>query len=147
VNGALQAAYAISKAGVEQLGRALRMELGPSGASAMVVHYGFIDTQMVRESFADPVAHGFEEHFPRWMTKRLTPAQAAAALVKGLERRAPRVIAPSWWKAWFALRGILNPITDRTFGSNEELTALLRQADADERSTLRGGLERPEQPV
>ena len=33
-NGALQSPYAAAKAGVEQLGRALRVELAPHGASA-----------------------------------------------------------------------------------------------------------------
>ena len=50
------------------------------------------------------------------MRKRLPPAQAAAGIVAGIERREPRVIVPGWWKAWFALRGILNPIFDARDG-------------------------------
>ena len=53
-NGTLIAPYAISKAGVEQLGRALRSELAVHGASAGVAYFGFIDTPMVQGAFADP---------------------------------------------------------------------------------------------
>src|SRR3954469_4139454 len=96
MNGSLVAPYAMAKAGVEALGRALRVELAPQGASSTVAHFGFIDTPMVRDAFQDPLAHAFEERLPGFMTKRLTPAQAAQALVAGIERRAPRVIAPRW---------------------------------------------------
>ena len=42
--------YAMSKAAVEQLGRALRVELAQHGASASVAYFGFIDTEMVRRA-------------------------------------------------------------------------------------------------
>jgi hypothetical protein len=45
--------------------------------------------------------------------RRLTPAQAAAALVEGIERRAPRVIAPGWWKVPYFLRGVFGPLMDK----------------------------------
>ena len=37
----------MSKAAVEQFGRALRLELAPHGASASVAYFGFIDTEML----------------------------------------------------------------------------------------------------
>jgi NAD(P)-dependent dehydrogenase (short-subunit alcohol dehydrogenase family) len=43
-NGAGASSYAVAKAGVEQLGRALRVELAQHGASANVAYFGFIDT-------------------------------------------------------------------------------------------------------
>lgn len=48
INPLLAAPYAMSKAGVEQLGRALRAELSPHGASAGVAYFAFVDTDMVR---------------------------------------------------------------------------------------------------
>src|SRR5581483_9797850 len=42
MNGVILAPYAIAKAGVEQLGRALRVELTRHGASASVAYFGFI---------------------------------------------------------------------------------------------------------
>ena len=56
LNGAMQSSYAMSKAAVEQLGRALRVELAPHGASAGVGYFGFVDTAMVRGAFEDPIA-------------------------------------------------------------------------------------------
>ena len=53
VNGVMLAPYAMSKAAVEQLGRALRGELAQHGASASVAYFGFIDTAMVQEGFAE----------------------------------------------------------------------------------------------
>ncbi len=49
-NGLLASPYAVSKAGVEALGRALRAELAPLGASASVVYFGWVDTDLVRDS-------------------------------------------------------------------------------------------------
>ena len=46
-NGVGVIPYAMSKAAVEQLGRALRVELVQHGASASVAYFGFIDTEMV----------------------------------------------------------------------------------------------------
>ncbi len=113
VNGAMAAPYAMAKAGVEALGRALRVELAPHGASAGVAYFGFIDTVMVQDTFADPVAKQVLGHMPKFMTKRLTPPVAGAAIVNGIERRAPRMIAPRWWAIASVLRGALNPILDR----------------------------------
>src|SRR5205823_4005938 len=50
-NGMLNTPYAVAKAGVEQLGRALRVELSIHGASATVAYFGFVDTVMVRQAF------------------------------------------------------------------------------------------------
>ena len=66
-NGVLNASYAVSNAGVEQMGRALRVELAPHGASASVAYFGFIDTKMVQDGFADPIAHGLEELQPKFI--------------------------------------------------------------------------------
>ena len=140
VNGVSAAPYAISKAGVEQLGRALRTELSIHGASATVAHFGFIDTQMVRDSFADPIAQKFEATFPAFARRRLSPAQAASGIVSAIERRKPRVIMPGWWKGFFALRGIVNPLFDEAMATREQYREILREADADERVEQRGGL-------
>jgi NAD(P)-dependent dehydrogenase (short-subunit alcohol dehydrogenase family) len=129
LNGMLAAPYAMSKAGVEALGRALRVELAPHGASAGVAYFGFIDTDMVRDAFADPIAQRAEQAFPRWLTRRLTPEVAGAAIVDGIERRAPRMIAPRWWGAWSALRGIVNPVFDRLALRDEEVAAAIRDSE------------------
>jgi NAD(P)-dependent dehydrogenase (short-subunit alcohol dehydrogenase family) len=129
MNGMMAAPYAMAKAGVEQLGRALRVELAPHGASAGVAYFGFIDTDMVREAFSDPIAQRMEATFPAWLTKRLTPEVAGATIVKGIERRAPRMIAPRWWGAWSALRGVVNPFFDRYSERDDEIAEAIREAE------------------
>lgn len=113
MNGVMASPYAAAKAGVEQIGRALRTELSVHGASASVAYFGFIDTEMVREAFAQPGAQKAEEIFPSFVTKRLKPSVAGTAIADGIEARAQMIIRPRWWRIYSVLRGILNPLLDR----------------------------------
>jgi NAD(P)-dependent dehydrogenase (short-subunit alcohol dehydrogenase family) len=125
------ASYAMSKAAVEQLGRALRVELVQHGASASVAYFGFIDTEMVHRAIdADPLANGMFQALPKPLHKRLTPTAAGEAIVRGIERRAPRIIAPRRWTLMSALRGILGPLGDARAERDELVQANLRLADA-----------------
>lgn len=143
-NGAMNSAYAISKAGVEQLGRALRVELAHHGASASVAYFGFIDTRMVQDAFEDPVVKRSQETLPAFLLKRLPPSAAGQAIADGIERRAPRIVAPKWWAAWSLLRGLLNPVLDSYMERDEQLGEVIREADAEERAHARhGGLPAP----
>ena len=131
LNGAGATTYAMAKAGVEQLGRALRIELAPHGASASVAYFGFIDTQMVHEAIdADPLADRLFELMPRPLRKRLPPSAAGEAIVQGIERRRPRIIRPRRWTAFSVLRGIINPLLDRQQERDERNLALVREFDA-----------------
>ena len=142
-NGVLNASYAMSKAGVEQLGRALRVELAQHGASASVAYFGFIDTRMVQDAFADPIARHFEETQPKFMLRRLPPSAAGEAIVTGIERRAPRIIAPKWWAVWSVLRGIINPLFDARAERDARLLEAVREGDDPERSRLKQGTAPP----
>jgi len=138
VNGVGAVPYAMSKAAVEQLGRALRVELVPHGASATVCYFGFIDTEMVHQALdADPLGDELRGNLPKPLQKRLTPDQAGEAVAKGIENRAPRVIVPPVWKIMFALRGIIGPLLDRYMERDAELQAITAKLDA------RGGEEQP----
>ena len=131
VNGVGTAAYAMAKAGVEQLGRALRVELKPHGASASVAYFGFIDTEMVHRAVdADPLADRLLARAPKVLHKRLPPSAAGAAIVRGIERRQPRIIRPRRWAAISVLRGILNPLTDAQMERHKATQAMLSQLDA-----------------
>lgn len=129
VNGVMMAPYAMSKAAVEQFGRALRGELVQHGATASVAYFGFIDTAMVREGFASAVAQRFEATFPSFLRQRLTPAQAGKAVAEGIEKRAPRIIAPKRWTTYSVLRGLLNPMLDRRTEGNAVIQGIVRDAD------------------
>ena len=66
VNGTMLSPYATAKAGVEALGRSLRTELAPFGASATVAYFGWIDTEMVREGLdRQPGGKRIQEALPK----------------------------------------------------------------------------------
>ncbi|MFN8163760.1 MAG: short-chain dehydrogenase/reductase [Solirubrobacterales bacterium] len=130
MNGMANTPYAVAKAGVESLGRALRVELAPHGASATVAYFGWVDTKLVQDAFAQPDAGRLNEFTPGFLLKRITPDQAGAGLVRGIEERAPRVFVPKWWRYVSALRGLLNPLLDRHMERDERMAALLRDLDA-----------------
>ena len=68
-NGVGVIPYAMSKAAVEQLGRALRVELVSHGASASVAYFGFIDTEMVHSAIdQDPLTNEMLASFPKVLT-------------------------------------------------------------------------------
>src|SRR6266516_1553332 len=62
MNGVLNSAYATAKSGVESMGRTLRAELTPLGASASVVYFGFVDTKMVQDAFELPRSDRLREN-------------------------------------------------------------------------------------
>lgn len=130
VNGVGVTPYAMSKAAVEQLGRALRVELVRHGASATVCYFGFIDTEMVHQGLdEDPLAAELKGTLPGPLRQRLTPEQAGEAVAKGVERRAPRVIVPPVWRVMFALRGILGPVLDRYMERNAQFQSIAGRLD------------------
>lgn len=133
-NGVGAAPYAMAKAGVEQLGRALRVELALHGAGASVAYFGFIDTAMVHQALdADPTFERAQKTVPKFLQKRLQPSAAGAAIVDGIEKRAPRIIRPRRWAILSALRGILGPMLDAQMVRNADVQALTR--DFDERGS------------
>jgi NAD(P)-dependent dehydrogenase (short-subunit alcohol dehydrogenase family) len=132
VNGGMLSPYAASKAGVEQLGRALRTELAPFGASATVAYFGWIDTEMVREALdRQPSGKRLRETLPGFLFHRLTVDVAGAAIVRGIEARAPRVFAPRWWRYVSALRGLINPILDRRSERDARIAGAIRASEAE----------------
>jgi NAD(P)-dependent dehydrogenase (short-subunit alcohol dehydrogenase family) len=129
-NGFGNSPYAVAKAGVESLGRALRIELAPHGASATVAYFGWVDTKLVQDAFDQPDGGRIRDLSPDFLLKRITPAEAGAGLVRGIEERAPRVFVPKWWRYVSAFRGLINPLLDRRMESDAKTQALIRDLDA-----------------
>ena len=131
INGVGTVPYAMSKAAVEQLVRALRTELAPHGASASVAYFGFIDTEMVHRVLdQDPLREEMLRTFPPPLRKRIPPQIAGEAIVRGIERRQPRIIRPRRWIAVSLLRGILGPLSDAQLERDERAQRLLQAIDA-----------------
>jgi NAD(P)-dependent dehydrogenase (short-subunit alcohol dehydrogenase family) len=130
VNGVLNTPYAVAKAGVESLGRSLRAELMPLGASASVAYFGWVDTKLVQDAFENN-GDRMQRDLPEFLRKRITPDEAGAAVVRGIEERAPRIFAPKWWRYVSALRGLLNPLLDRRMDSDPRLLKTVREVEAE----------------
>jgi NAD(P)-dependent dehydrogenase (short-subunit alcohol dehydrogenase family) len=137
-NGVGATPYAMSKAAVEQLGRALRVELRRHGAGATVAYFGFIDTELVHRALDDdPLAERLVATQPAWLMKRLRPKVAGRAIADGIERRAPRITRPRRWAALSTLRGIINPAIDRSLATRSDVQEVVALFDE------RGGEEQP----
>ena len=134
VNGMLMSPYATSKAAVEAFGRSLRAELSPFGASASVVYFSWIDTKMVQDTFEKPGTKLLQEFSPDFLLKRTTPAAAGAAIVAGIERRAPRIFAPKWLRYVSAFRGLINPLLERRVERDPRMAEAIREAETVEAS-------------
>jgi NAD(P)-dependent dehydrogenase (short-subunit alcohol dehydrogenase family) len=105
--------YTAAKSGVEALTDALRMETAPSGAKVGCAYFGFIDTDLVRASFKQPSAEAMTGRMPGFMRNPAPLSKAIDAIESGIERRADRLWAPRWVGATIALRGVLQPLTER----------------------------------
>lgn len=111
-NGVLAAPYAISKAGVEQLARALRVELAPHEVTTGIAYLGFIDTDLAADVFAQPRASRARQAIPSFVTRPMPVADAARVVLDGIHRRAPRVAAPAWVAPMLAMRSVTTAVMD-----------------------------------
>ncbi|MEE2058570.1 short-chain dehydrogenase/reductase [Rhodococcus artemisiae] len=119
-------AYMSSKAAVEQVGRALRLELAHTPATVTVAYYGFVDTELARNTLdRDPLGARVGELLPWPMNRRVSAEHAAAVTVRAIERRAPRVVTPRLWGAYSVLRGLVNPVIDEWIVRNRRVHTLI----------------------
>lgn len=135
MNGTINAPYAMSKAGVESFTRALRTELAGSGASASVLYPGWVRTPMTELAFGGnaTVTQFLEALLPKPLRTRVEPDTIAVDVIKGLERRAPRIISPARWAPLSLFRGLANAIFDRKLDTDETVRDVVRQVETDAR--------------
>lgn len=131
LNGMGTIPYAMSKAAVEQLGRGLRVELSDHGVSVLTAYFSLVQTDMIARGVdEDPVVMELLGTLPKAMLKRITPAQAAAGIVDGLETRATRVIRPNLWRPVSSMRGLIGPTLDGRFAQDRRILDVLARLDA-----------------
>ncbi|MEV6432639.1 short-chain dehydrogenase/reductase [Nocardia sp. NPDC051463] len=124
------APYMISKAGVEQLGRALRVELAAVGATAGVAYFGVVETAMTHDTLdRDELGRALGDLLPWPLNVRITAAEAAATIAEGISRRAARTIAPSGWEPYALLRGVVNVVLDNRLARDAGVRALVREVE------------------
>ena len=91
-----------------------------------MAYFGFVDTQMVAEAYADPLVKELDRAIPGLLRKRISPAAAARGIADGIERRAARVILPRRWEVLRLLRGIAGPASDELARRHRKIQPLLR---------------------
>jgi NAD(P)-dependent dehydrogenase (short-subunit alcohol dehydrogenase family) len=127
----LMGPYTAAKAGVEALTDALRMEMAPSGTQVGCAYFGFIDTDLVRASFAQPSAQAMTAKMPGFIRNPAPLSKAIDAIELGIERRSARLWAPRWVGAMMLARGLLQPLSERlALKDSAELGEAMRQAEA-----------------
>lgn len=123
-------AYMVSKAAVEQLGRALRIELAAVGASAGLAYFGVVDTDLARHTLDDdPIGRRIGGFLPWPLSRRLPSQRAAELLVHAVRTRRARLIAPAVWTPYFWFRGMLNPILERRLVRDRRVAQIIRDLE------------------
>jgi NAD(P)-dependent dehydrogenase (short-subunit alcohol dehydrogenase family) len=125
IPGPLVSAYVASKAGVESLVRAVRIEVAGDGIGVGIAYFGLIDTGLANDMLA---RSGMGPALPGPLG-RLAPVEvAAAAITGGIARRARRVYAPWWVGPMLDLRPLLF-LADRLFGALPSTRRAIRRGD------------------
>ena len=107
-HGPGMSAYAASKAGVEAMCNALRIELAPHGVVVGTIHPGWIDTEMVREADAEHLAFRRLRAAMRPPFSKTHPVERAARdIADGFDGRARRICTPAFVRAAHVLRAAL----------------------------------------
>jgi NAD(P)-dependent dehydrogenase (short-subunit alcohol dehydrogenase family) len=109
----LMGPYTMAKAGVEAFADALRMEVAHTGTKVGVAYFSFIDTDMVRDTFAHPAAALSRKASPKFLTRPIPLARAGDAIERGVLGRLRTTYAPRWSGAVIALRGVAQPLIER----------------------------------
>jgi NAD(P)-dependent dehydrogenase (short-subunit alcohol dehydrogenase family) len=129
----LMGPYTASKAGVEALTDALRMELSTTGARAGCAYFGFIDTDLVRASFAQSSTQALSKQMPGFVRRSVPVGRAVGAIERAIDKRLARTWAPRYVGAFMAARGILQPLTERRIMGSTALREAVALAEGDAR--------------
>jgi NAD(P)-dependent dehydrogenase (short-subunit alcohol dehydrogenase family) len=107
-------AYSAAKAGVEALGRTLRIELRPHGVTVGVAYYLFLNTPMVAAGEASPVFQTTRGRLPSVLGRVWPLEPAVARTAASIEKRSRAVSHPPFLRAFVLARGLIdNGLTDR----------------------------------
>ncbi len=124
-------AYDASKAGIEHFANALRLEVAHLGVDVGSAHMSWIDTPLVRESFADlPATTRALAALPGPIRTTTSLHKCGARFERGIERRARRINVPAWVGLLRWLRPLLQtPLAERE--SSKSTSAWLPEIDAE----------------
>lgn len=129
VHSPLMGAYTTSKAGVEALTDSLRVETAATGARVGCAYFGFVDTDLVRGSFAHPSTRVMSASLPSFVSNPVPLSAAVDAIERAIQRRSARVWAPRWVGGALVLRGVLQPLTELQVRHSRRLARALALVD------------------
>ena len=104
----MMSAYAASKAAVEAMANAWRIELAAHGVDVGIIHASWVRTPLVEEGELHPGFIRLRQTVPAPMRQALSPQDAARRIVDGMERRQSRIWVPGWVRAMHWLRALLH---------------------------------------
>jgi NAD(P)-dependent dehydrogenase (short-subunit alcohol dehydrogenase family) len=117
VQGPYEAAYNASKAGIAAFANTLRLEERRHGVSVGVAYFGLVATEHGLRSVNHPLMRDVFARAPRLLRDAALQAApvdaAAAALVRGIERRARRVVFPANQRLSVALASLPQALLER----------------------------------
>jgi NAD(P)-dependent dehydrogenase (short-subunit alcohol dehydrogenase family) len=109
VHPPLLGAYSASKAGVEALANAFRIELRASGARVGVAYFAELDTDMTHRGFGTKAAAQMK--FTSFA--RVAPLKVGInAIERGIASRSRRVVAPGWVRGVLPIRMLAQRIVE-----------------------------------
>jgi NAD(P)-dependent dehydrogenase (short-subunit alcohol dehydrogenase family) len=100
-------AYAASKAGVEAMCNALRIEVAHHGVDVATIHPSWIDTPMVREGLESRAFTRLRAELPPPLDRTYPIERAAVDIVAGFEQRRRRICTPRFVQLFHVLRPAL----------------------------------------
>ncbi|HET7689852.1 MAG TPA: short-chain dehydrogenase/reductase [Nocardioidaceae bacterium] len=107
------AAYMVSKAAVEVLARAFRLELAPHGVTVTTAYFGFVETQLARATLDEtPIGRQLDALMPPLLRTRISAEDAGRVIADAVAGRKRSTTAPVAWIPLGVLRGVLTPALD-----------------------------------
>lgn len=125
--------YCASKAAVEHLAHALRLEVAHAGVSVGSAHPAFLNTDLVRDSDADsPTFSEGRRRLRGPLSSTYTPLECATAMADGIARRRRRVYVPRSLAVMQALRPlVLSPPGDAVLARQMRLDTFIPALEAE----------------
>src|SRR3954453_4250385 len=125
--------YSTSKAGVEAMAKAIRVEVAHLGVDVGVAYFGWIDTDMVRGGEEHPAFTFMRSRLRGPLGKTLPVAKAGEAIVDGIEKRAKVVAEPPFVRVMDKLRGLIPNAVDRQI--EKHVPEVMAQFEAERQRT------------
>lgn len=137
--------YAASKAGLEALLNAIRVEVAHHGVDVGVAYLMFIDTPMVRDADREHAEFARMRSMLRGPAGKTYPVSLAAdRLVRGINRRKRCVFVPASLRLQYILRGAISRLIDFEFRRIAIEVDRLTEKKVTERGRFAAGLSESE---